>query len=133
MNINEFKEQKSAFLIHLQVERNLSKHTLKAYESDLRQFTDFCSSLSAQEQNLLAVRQVIERYLVSLFYKKIDKSSIARKFSCFKSFALFLQKQDISLNLHLKRPRLDKKLPIYLSVDEIFHLLDTVNDADLPT
>lgn len=133
MNVHEFKEKKNAFLVHLQVERNLSKHTLKAYESDLRQFTDFWESLSAQEQQLLTVRQIIERYLVSLFYKQIDKSSIARKFSCFKSFALFLQKNDISLNLHLKRPRLDKKLPIYLSVDEIFHLLDTVHDADLPT
>jgi integrase/recombinase XerC len=133
MNVQEFKEKKNEFLVHLQVERNLSKHTLKAYESDLRQFINFWESLSTQEQQLLTVRQIIERYLVSLFYKQIDKSSIARKFSCFKSFALFLQKNDIILNLHLKRPRLDKKLPIYLSVDEIFHLLDTVNDADLPT
>ncbi len=133
MTVNEFKEKKAAFLTHLQVERNLSKHTLKAYESDLRQFTDFWESLSTQEQKVLTVRQIIERYLVSLFYKQIDKSSIARKFSCFKSFALFLQQHDITLNLHLKRPRLDKKLPIYLSVDEVFHLLDTVNDADLPT
>jgi integrase/recombinase XerC len=133
MNLHEFKEQKNAFLTYLQVERNLSKHTLKAYESDLRQFTDFWQALSTQEQQLLTVRQIIERYLVSLFYKQIDKSSIARKFSCFKSFALYLQQRDITLNLHLKRPRLDKKLPIYLSIDEMFHLLDTINDTDLPT
>src|SRR3984957_14504914 len=133
MNLNDFKEKKAEFLVHLEVERNLSAHTLKAYESDLRQFIEFWESLSNQEQQLLSVRQIIERYLVSLFYKQIDKSSIARKFSCFKSFAAFLEKYNIILNLQLKRPRIDKKLPIYLSIDEIFHLLDTVKDTDLPT
>lgn len=133
MNLNDFKEKKAEFLIHLEVERNLSIHTLKAYESDLRQFIEFWELLSPQEQQLLSIRQIIERYLVSLFYKQIDKNSIARKFSCFKSFAAFLEKYNIMLNLQLKRPRIDKKLPIYLSIDEIFHLLDTVKDTDLPT
>jgi integrase/recombinase XerC len=71
--------------------------------------------------------------LVTLFYKKMDKSSIARKFSCFKSFATFLRSSNIDLKLQLKRPRLDKKLPVYLSVEEMFHLLDTIQDSQLPT
>ena len=89
----------------------------------MRQFIRFWQSLRKEEQNNLPLRQIIERYLVSLFYKKMEKSSIARKFSCFKSFEQFLRMQGIVLNLKLKRPRVDKKLPIYLSVDEIFHLL----------
>jgi site-specific recombinase XerD len=133
MKVHEFQEKKDEFLLHLEVERNLSTHTLKAYESDLRQFIEFWQSLGSKEQELLSVRQIIERYLVSLFYKRIDKNSIARKFSCFKSFAAFLQKHNIILNLQLKRPRIDKKLPIYLSIDEVVHLLDTVKDSDLPT
>jgi integrase/recombinase XerC len=79
------------------------------------------------------VRQIIERYLVGLFHKKITKNSIARKFSCFTSFELFLRTHGIRLNLKLKRPRVEKKLPIFLSVDEIFHLLDNVQEAELPT
>jgi integrase/recombinase XerC len=133
MNLDQCKEKKAEFLTYLEVERNLSKHTLRAYESDLNQFTIFWQQLPVLDQQNLSFRQIIERYLVSLFYKKIDKSSIARKFSCFKSFAVFLQAQNIHLNLDLKRPRLDKKLPIYLSIDEIFHLLDTVQDSQLPT
>lgn len=133
MNVQEFEEKKTEFLQHLEVERNLSLHTLKAYESDLRQFIEFWKLLSPSEQQALSIRQIIERYLVSLFYKRIDKSSIARKFSCFKSFAAYLQRYNISLNLQLKRPRIDKKLPIYLSIDEVMHLLDTVQDIDLPT
>jgi len=133
MKLKTFKQKKDEFLIHLQVERNLSDHTLRAYESDLRQFTDFWQSLSKSDQENLSLRQVIERFLVGLFYKKIDKSTVARKFSCFKSFEKFLRTQGLDLKLKLKRPRLDKKLPVYLSVDEIFYLLDNVKDKDLPT
>jgi integrase/recombinase XerC len=133
MKLDQFTEKAKEFIIHLEVERHLSIHTLRAYESDLHQFILFWQDLSDQEQKILSLRQIIERYLVSLFYKNIDKSSIARKFSCFKSFTAFLATHGITLTLHLKRPRLDKKLPIYLSVDEVFHLLDTIDDKDLPS
>ncbi len=133
MKLEQFREKAKEFITHLEVERHLSVHTLRAYESDLHQFILFWEDLTAQEQKLLTLRQIIERYLVSLFYKNIDKSSIARKFSCFKSYAAFLRTHGITLTLHLKRPRLDKKLPVYLSVDEVFHLLDTIKDEDLPT
>lgn len=136
MHLPEFIAKKEEFLIYLQVEKNLSANTQRAYKSDLQQFILFWQQLAHDDKKaieLLTLRQVIERYLVSLFYKKIDKSSIARKFSCFKSFEKFLRTQGIRLSLKLTRPRLDKKQPIYLSVDEIFYLLDTVKDAELDT
>ncbi len=133
MKINEFEQQLKAFITYLEVERNLSDHTLRAYYSDLSQYLTFWRELPEDEQKYLGMRQVIERYLIHLFYKKIDKASIARKFSCFKSFERFLHTVGIELNLKLTRPRLDKKLPVFLSVDEVFHLLDKVDDADLPS
>ncbi len=133
MTLAEFVQRRDEFLIHLDVEKNLAAHTRRAYAGDLRQFVHFWSGLSTDEQKNLTVRQIIERYLVSLFYKKLDKSSIARKFSAFKSFEKFLRSCGINLNLKLTRPRLDKKLPIYLSVDEMFHLLDGVKEEELPT
>ncbi len=133
MILQEFKEKRDEFLMHLSVEKNLSTNTLRAYQGDLKQFIQFWEQLGDDDKKALSLRQIIERYLVSLFYKKIDKSSIARKFSCFKSFERFLRTQGIRLNLKLVRPRLEKKLPIYLSVDEIFHLLDATPDKDLPT
>ncbi len=133
MKIEQFSEKMHEFFTYLEVERNLSEHTLRAYTSDLKQFVCFWEELPADELEHLSIRQVIERYLINLFYKKIDKSSIARKFSCFKSFERFLHTQGIELNLKLTRPRLDKKLPVYLSIDEIFHLLDKVPDQELPT
>lgn len=133
MNIEQFKEKTNEFFIYLEVERNLSDLTIRAYRSDLHQFIHFWQELDDDHTENLSIRQVIERYLINLFYKKIDKTSIARKFSCFKSFERFLHTQGIELNLKLTRPRLDKKLPIYLSVDEVFHLLDTVSHEELPS
>lgn len=133
MRLEEFIAKKDEFLTHLEVERNLSSHTIRAYASDLNQCAIFWDSLTAHEKDSLTMRSIIERFLVSLYYKKIDKNSIARKFSCLKSFEKYVKKQGIILNLNLKRPRLDKKLPLFLSIDEIFHVLDTVDDKDLPT
>lgn len=133
MTCSEFVEKRDEFLQYLSVEKNLSPHTQRAYYLDLTQFIDFWNSLPTHDAQKLSCRQIVERFLVSLFYKKIDKSSIARKFSCFKSFEKFLRCQGIKLDLKLTRPRLEKKLPVYLSVDEIVHLLDEIADESLPT
>ncbi len=133
MTQKEFTIKKNEFLNYLDVEKNLAQNTQKAYASDLQQFIQFWDHLDKDTQNHLPLRQIIERYLVNLFYKKIDKSSIARKLSCFKSFEKFLRAQGFKIDLKLRRPRLDKKLPVYLSVDEVFYLLDQVTDEQLPT
>jgi len=133
MKLKEFQKKRDEFLLYLSVEKNLSDNTKRAYKADLKQFDLFWSNLHKEEKKRLSFRRIIERFLVSLFYKKIDKSSIARKFSCFKSFERYLRTQGTKIELQLTRPRLDKKLPVYLSVDEIFHLLDSVKNEDLPT
>jgi integrase/recombinase XerC len=133
MTLQELITLKDDFLLSMKVEKNLSNHTQRAYNSDLKQFFDFWLTLEHEQKENLSLRQVIERYLVNLFHKKIDKSTIARKFSCFKSFQKFLNSQGIPLKLSLQRPRPDKKLPLFLSVDEIFYLLDTIHDDQLPT
>jgi len=133
MKRTEFVEKKDEFLLTLAVERNLSEHTIRAYTSDLNQFVYFWERLPFEDQEKLGIRQIIERYLMVLFYKKLDASSIARKFSCFRSFEQYVAKHGIHLNLNLKRPRVPKKLPVYLSVDEMLHLLDAVKESDLPS
>lgn len=129
----EFKTHCDDFLSYIEVERRMAHNTQRAYAGDLRQFLLFWEQLPNEDLEALTPRQVVERYLVSLFYKKIDKSSIARKFSCFKSLEKFLRPRGIILNFKLTRPRVDKKLPVYLSVDEIFHLLDGVKNSELPS
>lgn len=133
MTPEEFKTIISAFLKHLTVEKNLSIHTVRAYQSDLLQILQFWERIQEYEPLTLSLRQTSERFLVALYHKKIDKSSIARKVSCLRSLERFCLGNHITLALKLHRPRLDKKLPVYVTLDEITSLLDTIDSQTLPT
>lgn len=133
MTIAEFTEKKDEFLAFIEVERNLSEHTLRAYASDLKQIAQFWDRITKREKQDVPFKQAIKRYLVSLYHKKLNNASIARKLSCLQSFEKFMTTFGYELNLNLVRPRLEKKLPDVLSIDEITYLLDKVNEDDLPT
>jgi site-specific recombinase XerD len=133
LNLQKFKETIEQFLLHCDVERNLSANTRKAYQRDLYQLYNFWHDCARQEENNLPFQRVVERFLVKLYHKKITKSSIARKLSALQSYEKYMQRDGVDLKLTIIRPRIDKKLPAYLSVDEIFYLLDSIKNEDLPT
>jgi len=133
MNYQLLIAKKEDFLLHLDVERNLSLNTYKSYNSDLQQFFHFWHEINAKEEQEIALQQALQRFLMFLYHKNTKKSSIARKMSCFMSFTRYLKSNGIELNIHLTRPKLEQKLPTYLSVDELFYLLDQLPDTSLPT
>ncbi len=136
MNKDQLTTHVNDFLTFLEVEKNASPHTRRAYASDLTQFLKFWTAILKEEAStadLLTFETVWRRYIVSLFYKKMSKTSLARKLSSLRSFQQFLTNQGIKLNMAMKSPRLDRKLPVTLTVDEIFYLLDTIKDDQLPT
>ena len=133
MTLVEYKEAIHNFFTYLSVEKNLSTNTQRSYQSDLQLFKEFWKKITEKEIEEVLFKRALERYLVTLYYKKIERNSIARKISCFKSFERFLRKQGTILSLDMKRPKTEKKLPIYLHVDEIIYLLDTVTNDQLPT
>jgi site-specific recombinase XerD len=134
VNLELFQEKSKDFLAFLEVERNASPHTLRAYSGDLRQLAKFWQKSSSREPGLSdSFDDVMRRFIVSLFYQKLSKPSLARKLSTMRSFRDFLFNQGIKINLNIQSPRIDKKLPVTLSVDEIFYLLDSIKLQDLPT
>ncbi|HBR70255.1 TPA: tyrosine recombinase XerC [Candidatus Dependentiae bacterium] len=130
MQLLEFKERSKEFLTYLEVQKGLSYNTTHSYELDLNQFCGFWDKTENKPDDL---KNIIPKFFVFLFNNKIKTSSIARKVSCLKSFEKFCLTQGQKIELKLKRPKVEKKLPIYLSVDEMFHLLDKVKAEDLPT
>lgn len=134
MDLNLFEEKIKDFLAFLEVEKNASIHTLRAYASDLRQFSKFWEKISSMEPKLTQSLDIaMRRFVVSLFYKQLSKPSLARKISTIRSFKEFLKDHGIKFSMEIKSPRIDKKLPITLSVDEIFYLLDNLKPQDMPT
>ncbi|MFH0898002.1 MAG: site-specific tyrosine recombinase/integron integrase [bacterium] len=134
MELQTFQEKIEEFITFLDVEKRVSDHTLRAYKSDLEQLALFWETIASQEDPLsITFEKILRRYNVSLFYKKITKTSLARKLSSLRSFLSYLKAQGIDTSLSIKSPRLDKKLPCILTVDEIFYLLDSIPVEKLPT
>jgi len=129
MQLHEFKERYHEFLTYLEVQKGLAYNTIHSYELDLNQFSTFWKNNLSQHE----LKAIIPQFFIHLYNNKTQTSSIARKVSCLKSFEKFCLTQGKKLGLKLKRPKVEKKLPVYLSVNEMFHLLDKVKAEDLPT
>ena len=134
MNVEQFVEKVDEFLLFLETEKNVSHHTLRAYRTDLAQVIAFWERLTKNEPAaVLTLNRVVQRYVVSLFYEKIAKTTLSRKLSCLRSLEQYLLSQGIQIDLKVKSPKRDKRLPVTLSVDEITYLLDGVPTEELPS
>ncbi len=112
------------FKTYLISERNYSQNTVRAYMNDLSEFSEYTSKESIVPAN--SDKKIINEYLSTL-YKKNSKSSISRKISTLRSFFTFLlKKRVITKNpaKFIETPKSQTKLPVFLSVDEIFKLVD---------
>src|SRR5215510_3169241 len=122
------------FLEHLRYERNVSAHTLRNYASDLEQFLDFIAPLdhATGKRNTPELSQIdhltIREWLASLHGAQKQKSSIARKLAALRTFFQFLVREGV-LELNpaklVSTPRLEKKLPKHLSIEEAVRFIET--------
>ncbi|MCX7919629.1 MAG: tyrosine recombinase XerC [bacterium] len=126
--IEEFKS-------HLSVERNLSHNTVAGYSHDLMKFTAFMLSKYGKEPLVTEITtQDIRDFLAYLQQKRRVKSyAIFRKISCLRTFfAFLLNEKHIKMNPMetIQSPKLAKKLPVYLTQDELKKLLSAPNIND---
>lgn len=114
------------FLSHLARERQLSPNTLKAYERDLRQMSDFLTeylgrsdwSWSDEDVDRLAVRG----FMGWLDRQGLAKRTVARKLSAARSFFRFLHVEDrveADPTRGVRAPKVEKRLPGHLSEGDI--------------
>ena len=120
------------FLQYLKVERQLSPHTLRSYALDLSQFLDFLQ----EDRDNVALGEVTYpdlRAFLAHSLKGRRKSTVARKLSALRTFFKYLQRQgavEVNQAKLAPSPKLEKPLPHFLTVDEVFHLLGTAGGDD---
>lgn len=132
-----FDKSVQRFLDYLRDQRHVSPQTLRAYESDLRQFGEFLSAGSRDDApppleklDTLGVRGFVAR----LSRQGLGKASIARKLSAVRSFLRHAEREGrIKTNpaRGVATPRVPKGLPRDLTVDEMFNLLEHVQGDDV--
>jgi len=119
------------YINYLQVERNASPYTVRNYTTDLLGFFDF---LRGQKLSSLKEvdRHTLRDYLSYLMEQGFVKASIARKLSAIRSFYRYLLREEIIATSPLattSSPKLDKRLPSFLTIDEMKRLLETPDSA----
>ena len=82
----------SHFLEYLQLEKKYSPHTVKAYEMDLRTFTEFLYTEFDQEDLIHVNYPQIRNWIVSLVNSGITNRSVNRKVASLKAFYKYLVK-----------------------------------------
>ncbi|MFH1359912.1 MAG: tyrosine recombinase XerC [Candidatus Omnitrophota bacterium] len=112
------------FLSYLEIEKNYSPHTILNYKLDLEEFFAFIKDQSVENVDYLTCR----RYLAVIKTKQHRPRTLARKLSALRSCFKFLHREGLIKNnptLLLMTPKLDKKLPEFLSEEEANKLIES--------
>ena len=121
-----------SFIKHLSNERHYSEHTVKAYRGDLENFRDF---LLKEEKKIEDTNAATINAYVSTLYGKNSPASVERKVSAIRSFFSYLVRKGLVAQNPAKlvrTPRKKKHLPVFLSVDEVFNLVDVKDQEKSP-
>ena len=126
------------FLEHLRYERNVSEHTLRNYAIDLGQFLEHLAPAdpATGERREVDVKDIdhitIREWLSELHDAQKKKSSIARKLAALRTFFQFLIREgavEANPAKLVSTPRLEKKLPNHLSVEDAIRFIETPDET----
>lgn len=127
-NLNDYLND---FIDYLKLERRNSKNTYMSYKRDLNDYILFLNQRHIDKVEDIKNVDIV-KYIEFLSKNKLKETSIARKLTAIKNFHKYLfakeyVKEDVSSTT--ERPKLKKKLPNVLSVDEVSNLLDIKLDT----
>src|SRR5699024_2921336 len=113
------------YLSYLKIERGLSDASISSYRQDLNQYNNYLT-----EKNVTSVKSITTETLVTfLQFLSIEGKSnktIRRMQSTLRNFHQFLQLEQVSETnpaLRLSTPKMEKDLPVVLTIEEMETLL----------
>ena len=113
------------FIQYCLFEKGLTDQTVKSYQNDL---DIYCTFLT--DQGLSSVKEITSdhiKYFLKSRGSNESSSTVAHNLTVIKNFHKYLVKENIVSNdaaLFISRPKLQKRLPRALSVEEVDKLLD---------
>src|SRR5512145_1854185 len=123
----------AAFLEHLERERNVSPHTLRAYAQDLARFeAHLLEELGREAAPADIDHLAIRGFLARLHREGLRKVSSARKLACLRTFFRYLSREGIVESnpaRPLVSPRLERRIPSPLDAVEVDELLAAPGDG----
>lgn len=115
-----------AFLNYVLVERGLAANTVAAYRHDLEKLAAFCEERRLAPAHM--ERPHVVDFLGRLYQRGLDSRSVARVLVTVRNFFRFLRRERMiphDPTEHIESPRVWKRLPKFLSLEEVERLLGT--------
>ena len=131
------REHLKAFLAYLKLNRHVSPHTVRAYESDVSQYLAFVASQAGKKISELGPAD-LDMNSVRLHVGELNKAgkaraSVARKLSGLRTFVRYLRREEIIEHdpaAMAVAPKRDQTIPTHLSEPEIARLIETPDTGD---
>jgi len=120
------------FLRYLRAERNASPHTEKNYRNDLEQFREYLERQGIPTFASVSYEEA-RRYLAGLSLKEYARRTLSRKLSALRSFYMFLVREGLAESSPfalVRSPKQERKLPVFLYLEEMRELLEAPDPAD---
>jgi integrase/recombinase XerC len=128
------RDHLKAFLAFLELNRNVSPHTVRAYDSDVGQFLAWQASERGTRISQLQPGHLesagVRAWVASLNRAGQARTSVARKLSGVRAFVHYLRREgviDDDPTAVAVAPKLAKTIPVHLSETEITALLDSID------
>ena len=121
-SINNFKN-------YLNIERGLSTNSIKSYENDLNKFLNFLQIEKNKYKPDEVTTDLIKEFIYDIS-KKLKSSSQSRIISGIRNFYDYLIFENIISNNpvdNIELPKIEKKLPNILSIEEIDRIINSIN------
>lgn len=115
---------------YLKYELNYSGHTISDYFLHINKYLEYINEKNISYKNI--TKNEIISYLKYLDSLKLSNRSIANKLSSLRNFYDYLLDEKIINNnvfKNISNPKIDKKLPNFLSYQELRCLLDSIEDS----
>jgi integrase/recombinase XerC len=127
-----FDEALSVFVRHLRTEKLRSEETIRAYVTDLRDFSSHLSESGKLNElnNLHRIDQFHIRGFLAKGFGRLKKVSVGRKLASLRSFFRFMVRERIlTVNpaAGIRAPKTDKPLPKALTADEMDRFFRNAN------
>ncbi len=120
------------FLRYLRIERNASPLTLKSYRSDLARLLQFLVSTEAglHEPQDVSIGQ-LRAYVADLHQQGYARTTIARRLASLRSLFEYCRREKLVESnpaRALRTPRQGRRLPHFLSTEQVAKLLETPSE-----
>ena len=111
------------FLKYLEIERDVSPHTLRAYERDLKDFSEYCNTAPGDIE-MIDIRGFVSEQMIN----GKARTTVSRRLATLRSFFSYLYREGhVKINQAklVPSPKAPKHLPNFLSVDDVFNLVQS--------